>query len=156
MRTSSKRATLLLVFAPVLACASSAWAKSACDDEGFRDVRDGQVRKWTESGDVWLEFRTTRDRLLDRYGPGKALQQVAAQAARNAMYVEFDRVVRRTGEDAVLDIRDMQSVAVSCAGEEVFDFRAPWSGLRWGETTLDPNTLMPPIREFLKENGVID
>jgi hypothetical protein len=156
MPTISKPVALLLLLAPVVVCASNVRSKDACDDEGFRNVRDGQIRKWNESGDDWLEFRTTPDRLLDRYGPGKALPVVAAQSARNAMYVEFDRLERRPAEDAVLDIRDMQSVAVSCDGQEVFDFKVPWSGLRWGARTLDPNTLMPPIREFLKENGVID
>ncbi|HEX7931694.1 MAG TPA: hypothetical protein VF573_01245 [Paraburkholderia sp.] len=154
---SSKRLVLACLLVQSVAHTSASWANDVCDDDGFHSVRDGQIRKWSEAGEDWIEFRTTRERLLERYGAGRPLPRAAAQAARNALFVEFDRVERRPDAHAALDIRDMQSVAAACGDKEVFDFKAPWSGLSW--TTgqqFDPNALMPPVRAFLKQNGVID
>jgi hypothetical protein len=154
---NSKWLLLACLLVQSVAGATASRASDACDDNGFRNVRDGQIRKWREAGEDWIEFRTTRERLIDRYGAGRALPQVAAQAARNALLVEFDRVERRPDAHASLDIRDMQSVAASCDGREVFDFKAPWSGLSWStEQAFAPDSLMPPVRAFLKQNGVID
>jgi hypothetical protein len=153
---NSKSLVLACLFVQTVTHASASWARDVCDDDGFRNVRDGQMRKWSEAGQDWIEFRTTRERLIERYGPGRALPQVAAQAARNAMFVEFDRAERRPEAHAVLDIRYMQSVAASCRGNEVFDFKVPWAGLNWSTGSFDPDALMPPVRAFLKQNGVID
>jgi hypothetical protein len=153
---NSKRLALACLLVQMVAHASASWARDVCDDDGFRPVRDGKIRKWSETGEDWIEFRTTREWLLERYGPGRPLPQVAAQAARNALFVELDRVEPRPDAHAALDIRDMQSVAASCRGNEVFDFKVPWTGLSWTTGQFDPDALMPPVRAFLKQNGVID
>lgn len=152
----SKSLALTCLLVQTVAHASATWAPDLCDDDGFRNVPDGQIRKWSEVGEDWMEFRTTRERLIERYGSKGPLPQVAAHAARNAMFVEFNRAERRPNAEAVLDIRGMQSVATSCGRKEVFDFRLPWAGLSWSKGSFDPDSLMPPVRAFLKQNGVID
>ncbi|VXB36329.1 exported hypothetical protein [Burkholderia sp. 8Y] len=151
-----KRLAPAYLLVQMIAHAPASWAFDVCDDDGFQTVRDGQIRKWSAAGEDWIEFRTTRERLIERYGSGRALPQVAAHAARNALFVEFDRAERRPDAHAALDIRDMQSVAASCHGNEVFDFKVPWSGLSWTTGQFDPDALMPPVKAFLKQNGVID
>ncbi|WP_233860299.1 hypothetical protein [Paraburkholderia sp. HD33-4] len=153
---NSKSLALACLLVQTVAHASATLGPDVCDDDGFRNVRDGQIRKWSDAGEDWIEFRTTRERLVERYGTEGALPQVAAHAARNAMFVELDRAERRPDADAVLDIRGMQSVATSCGGNEVFDFKLPWAGLSWSRGSFDPDSLMPPVRAFLKQNGVID
>lgn len=107
----------------------------------------------------WIEFRTSAAELRDRFTPDAvpARQVTAEQAARNAIYAAFARIVRPPTTDTSLEIRGMQSVAASCGGVEEFDFEVPLSGLHWQSTSKQSNDdMLPPIRQFLRDNGVID
>ncbi|WP_158905905.1 hypothetical protein [Burkholderia sp. L27(2015)] len=151
--------SVALTSALLFAGTSNSKAADICNESGFDTVPAGQIRIGNELKGKSVEFRTTASELSRGYGPEATSTQsvIAEQAARDAIFRAFARVVRPPTAAASLEISGLQSVAAICDGENVFDFRVPMSGLHWRTAPAETGPeLLPPIRRFLRDNGVID
>ncbi|MGF7131504.1 hypothetical protein P3T40_002986 [Paraburkholderia sp. EB58] len=145
----------------VLFIAGTAHSRAAdiCDERGFARVPAGQIRVNKESTGEWIEFRTGTRALRDGYAPETASTEaaIARQAARDAIYSAYARIVRPPTAAAPLEFHGLQSTVTLCDGENTFDFRVPLSGLTWRTgSEEDGPEMLPPIKNFLRDNGVID
>jgi hypothetical protein len=145
----------------VLFFAGTAHSRAAdiCNEKGFESVPAGQIRVSNESTGEWIEFRTSTSELRDGYAPETASTEavIARQAARDAIYSAYARIVRPPTVTAPLEFHGLQSTATLCDGENTFDFRVPLSGLAWRTgSEEDGPEMLPPIKKFLRDNGVID
>lgn len=157
MRTIFKSVALASTL--LIVAAANSTAADICDESGFASVPTGQIRISDESSGEWIEFRTSASILQDRYGHETSATEavLARQAARDAIYRAFARIVRPPAAAAPLDMSGLQSVVAVCDGENIFDFRVPLSGLKWrSEPEGAAPAMLPPIRKFLRDNGVID
>jgi hypothetical protein len=151
--------SIAMTSALLLIGTSNSKAADICNERGFESVPDGQLRVENDATGQRIEFRTSADKLSGRYGSGEisALPAIAGQAARDAIYAEFARVSRPPTDGASLQIRGMQSVAAICDGVKVFDFQVPLSGLQWRTAReQSDDEMLPPIRQFLRDNGFIE
>jgi hypothetical protein len=132
---------------------SLASAASVCDTGGFERIAGGWIHMTQET----IEFRVREDEVRDHRdlsAPTTIDAVLAREQAQAAIRHAYSAIVPPPVPTASLVFHGLRSEVAMCDSQAMFDYLIPIAGLVWQvEDGHGEADLLPPIRQFLRDNG---